>query len=770
MRPVAAGVVRDLGAVCGTVLICAAVGLWGRIAIAEPAANEPDASKLNDAYEALDRAERQIPRDTFDPQAIIEQVGRDPAKLFAWVRDHTYWVPYRGALRASRGVLMDRVGSSLDRSLLLAELLRLSGQEVRLVHRTIDPAAAGQLIAKVRPPPSGWLAAAQAGGPNEPAETQTKEPPAEGDQAYQRAVERVSSESTQLAAALGPAPAADAKAKAIDALRDHWWVQQHGQSGWVDLDPLLPDAAPGVAATGTPAAAPDQTLPVPAVDGTPALPAPLCHEVDVKVVIEKWDNGRLSEATALTHTLRPIDLIDRQIWLDHVPVAWPKNLTSAARPDSKARADAIRATSEWLPVLHIGGGSAQSKAITTAGTLVDRPNLDETAKFGGAVGGMFGALGGGGDEAGGGANAAPKSVLTAEWVEYAIRMPGRPVITLRREVFDLLGPAQRQRGARARARAPDPAIDDAKRLDRGFALSGQTQLLLLPCHPSPQFVASSYARRLLGTRAAVTRALAANRPARSALGQEQLAFGPLWAVAIGRLTLAPSGQDVYLTEPNVLQYRVRFAAVEGSNTPANVELIDFAHNAVAVRAGAARDPFAIRLEQGVADTVAEAMPLEVGRGSTPIANTGWVFGLSEEARPIVIRSAADANTLPANTPDAAARIRRAATAGSAIVVPPAPVKIAGRDRIGWWQVDPSTGDTIGVMDSGFNSSATERAALEERVNGMLDLPFRLTLDEMKGYSRQEFIDMMLRARGLSGIRLLQAFQQANALYEMILAL
>ena len=79
----------------------------------------------NEILSSFDRAaEKEIPRDTFDPQAIIDKVGKDPNKLFEWVRDNTYWVPYRGMLRGHVGVLMDRVGSSLDRSLLLAELLR----------------------------------------------------------------------------------------------------------------------------------------------------------------------------------------------------------------------------------------------------------------------------------------------------------------------------------------------------------------------------------------------------------------------------------------------------------------------------------------------------------------------------------------------------------------------------------------------------------------------------------------------------------------------
>ena len=93
------------------------------------------------------------PRDTFDPKAIVEKVGNDPAKLFEWVRDNTYWVPYRGSLRGPIGVLMDRLGNSLDRALLLAELLRTAGHQARLVCAELSEAQAKELLLKLRPVP-----------------------------------------------------------------------------------------------------------------------------------------------------------------------------------------------------------------------------------------------------------------------------------------------------------------------------------------------------------------------------------------------------------------------------------------------------------------------------------------------------------------------------------------------------------------------------------------------------------------------------------------
>jgi hypothetical protein len=58
---------------------------------------------LKRLFQALEAAARDIPRETFDTKAVIEQVGRDPTQLFAWVRDNTFLVPYRGAFAVPRG-------------------------------------------------------------------------------------------------------------------------------------------------------------------------------------------------------------------------------------------------------------------------------------------------------------------------------------------------------------------------------------------------------------------------------------------------------------------------------------------------------------------------------------------------------------------------------------------------------------------------------------------------------------------------------------------
>jgi hypothetical protein len=70
------------------------------------------------------------------------------------------------------------------------------------------------------------------------------------------------------------------------------------------------------------------------------------------------------------------------------------------------------------------------------------------------------------------------------------------------------------------------------------------------------------------------------------------------------------------------------------------------------------------------------------------------------------------------TADAAARLAMDVDAGFVVVALNQGVSINGRERVGWWRIDPTTGETIGVMDTGYNGSASEDAAIRERVNAL----------------------------------------------------
>ena len=102
---------------------------------------------------ALEAAAKGIDRQSFDVAAVVEKVGRDPVKLFEWVRDETHFVPYQGLLRGPSGVLMDRLGNSLDRAMLLHAMLGSIGETARLARGVLTDEQAGSLLGKARRAP-----------------------------------------------------------------------------------------------------------------------------------------------------------------------------------------------------------------------------------------------------------------------------------------------------------------------------------------------------------------------------------------------------------------------------------------------------------------------------------------------------------------------------------------------------------------------------------------------------------------------------------------
>ncbi len=67
---------------------------------------------LGDRIDQLVAEAAKLPRAEFEPAALAATLGKDAQKNFEWVRDHTSWAPYRGLLRGSKGVMLDRVDSA----------------------------------------------------------------------------------------------------------------------------------------------------------------------------------------------------------------------------------------------------------------------------------------------------------------------------------------------------------------------------------------------------------------------------------------------------------------------------------------------------------------------------------------------------------------------------------------------------------------------------------------------------------------------------------
>lgn len=719
-------------------------------------------NRLEKQFDMLKEAEREIPRDTFDVQAIVDEVGSDPEKLFAWVRDETFLVPYRGVLREAKGVLMDRLGNSLDRALLLLALLQQAGHnKIKIAHATLSDEEVSKIQRRARRIPKSGASVgtkysseavedflgkhAQEFGLNK---ADFLDRMAQVDTERQRLVKevhkRVALQASLIAKAVGkPDKEAHkiAEASRRVALRDHWWVQLQNGSKWVDLDPTLPNAEPGKPLTSA-----QEEFAGDKINDRLSQEA---HTLQVRMVIECWEKGRLVEVPVLTQELLPFFHIGERIAVHHSPMNWPPDLDLFASKDPlNALKSAVLAQREWISVLSVGEARV-SKFSFTDSCLMNQPDLPgyvQSVLAGRALvsgletgveklgRGIFGIISTGRIGDTGTARRVPdetnsnlqisrpsgKAQVTAEWIEYEIRVPGEKPRKIRRQIFDLVGPATRA-AWKGKQNMPTPKITDAQRMERGWALLGQTEVLPLVGQLSPEFIEYLMTKNLLANREVL---LGLFRDVDSAdpkaltdqASKLKPLSGHLYTLALVRRAWSRFRGDVYLDRLNILSYHTQLQ----QNSQGELRLLqgfDIVANDVGIRSGSGADPFLVRLEQGVLDTNAEAllaalssgsMENTVGRGQ--VENTAELFTASTEQgiKWMTVRNVHDPTWKKVKlVKDVRAQIEQDLVAGYVVLAPEKGVSLEGRVLVGWWRVNGSTGQTLGIGEYGWGQVTTE---------------------------------------------------------------
>jgi hypothetical protein len=670
------------------------------------------AERLPYLLDTASSMEEELPKETFDPQAVVDSIGDDPAALYGWVRDKTFFVPYRGALRGPVGVLMDRLGNSLDRSLLLAELLILAGYEVRFAHATLDQQKVDGLLAKIRPLAASdrrqSRSAASSGSPEVklieeyaanfqiPSAPLTKallELRKESEKFAADASGQVGEQFRELRTIIGDSAADKDDQRLSKTIADHWWVQMEKDGKWIDLDPTASDARLGQAIR-----APQETYEV----GT--LPEEAYCTVDVHLVIERWAEDGLKEQEVMTHCLRPAELNAQEVVLYHVPLDWPADFSLRPEEGIGPLKKAVLGVHEWLPIIQVGADLISHASFNENGEIKEQPAITGAVE---APAADLGGLLGGTDEKASKEDKRRRTpsrgngVLTAEWVDYEIAVPGSPLRRIRRESFDLIGPAAR--AARKPAAAP---TSEADRLTRSLLLLGQTAILIQKSQPSPEFLGHLALQWLQQTRDELLGVLEAEAPPEREEGNRLFASmlpatDMLWKYALSRFTTSSVGQDVYINTPNIVTVRTA-ALMDSEGRLVYQDLVDIVANDVAVRAGAKEGPFVVRLGQGVADTNAERLVLA---GGSALTNTLDLFSSSaaQALKPILVSRLDDPWSQTGWPTDAVARVKNDIADHFAVIVPPQPVAVDGLKRTGWWRVDLRTGTCVGVMDTGFHA-------------------------------------------------------------------
>ena len=696
-------------------------GLSFRGSRLSPSAKRPEPSQLADEMEryfrALEDLLKEIPRDTFDPRAIMDKVGADQELLFKWVRDNTVFIPYEGSLRGPVGVLMDRYGNSLDRALLLHELLRLAGHDARLARGRLSDQQAEAIFKEIRgplpqniQPTQEFLSQDVDGFIKETANKYQIDPTK-----LKGAIERLNGERASFSKAIADRVGqqtsliADAMKKfrepengeslkvRRDALRDHWWVQIAKEERWFDLDPASAEREPGHSLTEA---------------ETTCQPDEISDEdltrVKLTVFIEKYANGNIEEHPVLEHLIRPSEQLGKRIALSHVPMNWPRDLDLIKDKDpvQSFKACVIKET-EWQPVLIEGSERIARRSFTDAGDIKESPgNKGGPGGVSQITRGLFGALGGRKETS---AEAKGDSFLTAEWVEYEILSPGHPARKIRRQVFDLIGPAKRQAG-----RISLKDITDAQRLERGLAVLGETDILILVCGMSPYYLGYLTANNLLSNSEILVeyfRSIYSAKTDRllSAIQEMTPLPGPEYVLASVRHNWSKMQASVYLDRPNIMNY-FRSARLDPRGQILLRQGFDVVSNEVSVYPSPGTDAFQASLYQGVLDTNAEALMLE--ESGSQVENVAEYFAKSraEGIEWLTVQDSRSPVLKGADIPeDVRVRVEQDLSDGYIVMVPKRQISGEGGKAFGWWRIDPSNGNVLGFGSDGSGQAIEEYA-------------------------------------------------------------
>jgi hypothetical protein len=547
-------------------------------------------------------------------------------------------------------VLLDQSGNSLERSMLLANLLQDAGYEARLVRGSlsktaIDAVFSGAAKTKKEPLPD------QPGFPEE----------------VITAAQEAPGQAKDLASFVGDLP--DNWVPARQATVDHWWVEARPADEWITLDLLL---------SGPLAAMRPEPLERISTD---SVPESLFHKVTIRIVIEQWDNGRIKEAIPLEHTLQAPEAVYHDLELLFVPFHFdPQPEGSDAAQGAKAVAET---SEEWLPVIRIGEENIRDQGFDREGNLERDPGRIAAARKAEAATSALQTLG----------NKAtpPETHLSALWIEYQVDVPGREPRNVRRELFDLIGPADRRGG-----NIGDLVVDSTANRERGRSLTGTHRILINSAAP-PRVALEKAGLEFWAEQGPQIAALIrlVDNPeddeAATRAYRQPLKALDLMGLAAARHALSPHRSSVYLAGPNILS--AHFIAELGESYQVR-KAFDIVINDVGVVPNSSVSASRIRLEQGVLDTILEAAMMD---SDARFGNTADLFAsrgsLSGEWQRI------DKSTeISALTESARARVTEALDAGRIVV---APGRLGSDQEPAWWEIDPATGTTLGIGLKGW---------------------------------------------------------------------
>jgi hypothetical protein len=670
--------------------------------VGDAAQREEYAQGVEAVASLAERIAKSIPRDHEDPTAIISQTGNDPTKMLEWTKGNTRLLPYSGMLRGATGVLMDRAGNSLDRALFLADLLHRAGFNARIARASVSLLVAQSLTIRFAQSAPKYLA------PAVPDKAQLLKligaDPHIDAKMVEQAIDRTLAnsqkgerETKQLYDAVMPAvmravgndPTQNAHLaeSAAASLREHFWVQRQNGALWEDLDPDA-DIVGKIAAVAT--FQPSE------------IPAELKHLVTLRLKIETLKDGKLAESTLLEKILTTAEIGTSPIVITHS--LYPAVSADSALSQKDPSATFIQGLSEATvvsPALQVGAQLSRGQLYDFTGQSAAFSDSNLAAMGGTAIvsgtkiaSGLASVFGDA--PAATPAKGATSGIVTAEWLDIEVSSPGSLIEKHRRAVFDLLGAASRF----GTASIASPVITQDVRRQRALQLTRTVDAYVFGATPSSdwiQRVMNDGTARMLRQVGAIARKAQsiADVPPPTANHLEPV----LWAWGETRAASALINGSAPVAANIALLWQT---AVLSKDAAARMQIaFDIVSNNVA------KDTlFQSRVAQGVIDTIMEHAAIN-GLPTDPNTAVQYAADLVKGTQWTLIHRN-DAALLASIPAEARVRMQAELDQGALVL---APLQRTGSPSFTWWRIDPQTGRTLGIGQTGMGDAIAEYAAV-----------------------------------------------------------
>ena len=124
--------------------------------------------------------------------------------------------------------------------------------------------------------------------------------------------------------------------------------------------------------------------------------------------------------------------------------------------------------------------------------------------------------------------------------------------------------------------------------------------------------------------------------------------------------------------------------------------------------------------RGIQESVIEGRLVALATGRDPTANTAQIISVAEkQGVPLVVINSSTRSRLgeivPGIPPTCVQMMDAALAKGREIIIPSRAIALGGEERWGWWEVDPASGQVVGVMQSGEHQGMVEYSVNSEEM-------------------------------------------------------